>query len=156
MAVIVSLDRRNRARGRLDGGRRRHPRLSVPVEAWWESEGHDLWVSRVDLSLRGAFLPCRAGDGVGARGVLRIALPGQDRMLRCSAEVVRVDRGEHPGMGLRFTQLADADRLLLASHLLRTGGLAVFPQLDGHFPGWLRMAHPGLRGEQRRRVRAEP
>jgi len=147
----VSKDRRRAARGALADSRRRFPRLAVALDAFYESETCSLAVSRIDLSLRGAFLPCHAGDAPETEGLLRIALP-TGPMVRASVRVVRSKDGT-PGMALRFVELSDADRLRLGAYLVRVGGLEAIPALERRFGGWARLPNPLLRRELRKAPR---
>lgn len=68
-----------------------------------------------DTTLRGIFLPTRQAVPVGMRFPLEIEI-GQARVIEVSAEVVwRKD--EPAGVGARFLQIAEADRVWLESQL---------------------------------------
>ncbi|MBS2033316.1 MAG: PilZ domain-containing protein [Deltaproteobacteria bacterium] len=142
----ISMDRRRAARDTLTDSRRRFPRLSVALDAFYESDACTLTVSRLDLSLRGAFLPCALGDNVETEGILRIALPAGP-MVRARVRVVRQNGVR--GMALRFIDLSDSDRLRLGAFLVRQGGLQVIPALERRFGGWARLPNPLLRRELR-------
>jgi len=146
----VSMDRRSNARGQLSESRRRFPRLSVTLDAFYESAACTLTVSRLDLSLRGAFLPCALGDHLDTEGILRIALP-TGPMVRARVRVVRQNGVR--GMALRFVELSDSDRLRLGAYLVRQGGLQAIPALERRFGGWARLPNPLLRRELRQAPR---
>lgn len=152
MDMPISLDRRREIRGALHDARRRYPRLRVAVDAFYESPSCILSASELELSLRGAFIPCRMGDVEDTEGILRLALP-EGPMIRAKVVVVRRDADDRPGMALRFAELSDADRLRLGAYLVRVGGLSVIPALEQRFGGWTRLPHPYVRRELRRSVR---
>jgi hypothetical protein len=152
MNLPVSLDRRRAARAPLAEARRRFPRISVALDAFYESDARALLATRVELSLRGAFLPTHSTEPEGTRGTLRLALP-EGPMLRAQVEVVRSVDGRRPGLVLRFVELGEPERLRLAAFLVRTGGLSVIPALERRFGGWAQMPHAGLRRELRRSAR---
>jgi hypothetical protein len=152
MSTTISLDRRRAARGSLMEARRRYPRLSVQLDAFYESAGSTLWTSRLELSLRGAFFPCHAGDAQDCEGTLRLSLP-DGPMVRARVRVVRAADGRQTGMALRFTDLSDVDRMRLAALLVRRGGLGVIPALEARFGGWAHMPHAMVRRELRHQSR---
>lgn len=122
-------DRRVLPREGRRGGRRRYPRVDVPLRATYQSAAMTIFVNRADLSLRGMFLGCSQCDAVGTRAVLHLSLPerGNDAPLVVEAEVAWVSTAadEGPGMGVRFVGLSDADRRTLTAFLLRRKGLVV-------------------------------
>lgn len=126
-------DRRNRSRDSLFLTRRRYPRLMVKADVFYESEEAVAFAEKVDVSMRGLFIPCRFPDRrEGARAVVHIDL-GEGGLVKAQTEVIRGFGGATSGMALHIVSMPEADRLRFAAFLLRRGGLSMLPQLDRRF-----------------------
>lgn len=129
----LMIDRRNRTRDSLFKSRRRYPRLMVKADVFYESDAANVFAEKVDVSLRGLFVPCRFPDRrEGATGTVRIDL-GEGHLIKAEVEVIRAFEGEKIGMALQIVSMPEADRLRFAAFLLRKGGLAMLPQLDRRY-----------------------
>jgi hypothetical protein len=136
------IDRRNQSRDPLYQTRRRYPRLALEsCDVFYESEESVASAERLDLSLRGLFLPCLLPDQVGARGTVHIDGGGSE-MIRLEVEVLRQSKVGQAGMALRIVSMSEDDRSRLAALLLREGGLAAIPQLDRSFSTLTRAPRP--------------
>ena len=128
-----TIDRRNRNRDSLYLSRRRYPRLMVKADVFYESDEASAFAEKVDVSMRGLFVPCRFPDRrEGARGVVHVDL-GEGHLVKAEVEVIRAFEGEKTGMALNIVSMPEADRLRFAAFLLRKGGLAMLPQLDRRY-----------------------
>jgi len=139
--IPTNVDRRTGSREPLFMARRRYPRLALNCDLFYESEEACLFSPRVDLSLRGIFVPCRFPDREGTRGTVRLDV-GAGPMLRAEVEVLRNPQIGRRGMALRFVAMSDGDRLRLGAFLLQKGGLKVLPQLDRRFRTLTRAPRP--------------
>ena len=128
-----TIDRRNRTRDSLFLSRRRYPRLMVKADVYYESEEAVAFAEKVDVSMRGLFVPCRFPDRrEGARATVHIDL-GEGTLVKVETEVIRAFEGAKTGMALQIVSMPEADRLRFAAFLLRKGGLSMLPQLDRRF-----------------------
>ncbi len=126
-------DRRNRSRDSLFLSRRRYPRLTVKADVFYESDEANVFAERVDVSLRGLFVPCRFPDRrEGARATVHLDL-GEGRLVKAETEVLRAFEGAKTGMALQIVSMPEPDRLRFAAYLLRKGGLTMLPQLDRRY-----------------------
>jgi hypothetical protein len=126
------VDRRSRNRDALFLTRRRYPRLMVKADIFYESDQASVFAEKVDVSLRGLFVPCRFADCEGAEALLHIDL-GEGHLVKAQVLVLRVFDGDERGMALRITSMPEADRMRFAAFLLRKGGLSMLPQLDRRY-----------------------
>ncbi len=125
-------DRRTSPERQAVPQRRRHPRLRLPLEGFFEGPERMLLARVSDLSLRGAMLPTPAPERPCAPATLRLCLPGSPAMLRLEVEVVWAH--EEPGravlgMGVRFREPLPWQLKRIAALLLARGGLDAFPRL---------------------------
>jgi hypothetical protein len=90
------------------GSERRRDRR-IPVELWIEAEADDeLYFHRAaNLSVGGAFFDKTIPEPVGKVVQLRFTLPGVSAEISCKGEIVSA---QGMGMGVKFRDLADADR----------------------------------------------
>ncbi len=72
-----------------------------------------------DLSATGAFIQSATPVALGTRLALRFQLPGGDVML--AAEVARTTQD---GVGVRFVELSELDRRLIADAIARAGEMS--------------------------------
>lgn len=94
--------------------RRRDKRLAV--ELWVEAEaGDELYFQRAaNLSVGGAYFAQTVPQPVGTRVQLRFSLPGDPAEIHCVGEIVAATDNAL-GMGIRFVELAEADRARIAA-----------------------------------------
>jgi uncharacterized protein (TIGR02266 family) len=92
-------------------GERRKDRR-VPIDLWIEAEeGEDLYLQRAaNLSVGGAYFAQTVPQKLGTQVHLKFSLPGDEREIRCSGEIVSAPE-KGLGMGVRFLDLAEADRV---------------------------------------------
>jgi len=100
--------------------RRRDKR--IPVDIWIEAEeGDDLYLQRAaNLSVGGAYFAQTVPTQVGTTVKLRFELPGEPDAIRCAGEIVSAAE-KTLGMGVRFVDLADADRERIEKLIARIG-----------------------------------
>ncbi|HEY3449278.1 MAG TPA: PilZ domain-containing protein [Myxococcales bacterium] len=128
-----TIDRRNRNRDSLFLSRRRYPRLMVKADVFYQSEEASVFAEKVDVSMRGLFVPCRFPEKQeGAQATVHIDL-GEGTLVKAEVELVRAFEGAKTGMALQIVSMPEADRLRFAAFLLRKGGLAMLPQLDRRY-----------------------
>lgn len=104
MADSLSLERRRAAR----------VPIVIPVELA-DERGFSLH-STSDLSVGGAFFARAIPHTVGAHIQVTLRPPGIDP-IRCEGEVANVPDAQSFGMGVRFVQLSDADRVRLEAFI---------------------------------------
>ena len=123
--------------------RRRYPRLEAPVECIYISDRQTIVKTFANITIRGIFIDTPSPDPAGTRALLRIGIPGREGMIMAAGEVVwkRDERGsavlKGRGMGVRFTNLDEEGRRVIAAYLISRGGLNAFPQLKRKFPIWI-------------------
>jgi hypothetical protein len=97
------------------------PRLTVKADVFYESDEANVFAERVDVSLRGLFVPCRFPTAGGRAGDPaprpRRRPPGEGRD-RGPARV----RGRQDGLALQIVSMPDPTRLRFAAYLLRRAG----------------------------------
>jgi uncharacterized protein (TIGR02266 family) len=101
----------------------RRSAIRVPVEIWVEqSTVRELYFQRsANISQGGIFLQQTIPHARGAIVNLRFTLPGDDHAFQVSGEIVNVgETASELGMGIRFIDLADADRRRIESFVART------------------------------------
>ena len=124
-------DRRTNRRDPLYVSRRRYPRVFLDVDWFVESRGCSTLGRGLELSLRGALLPIVRTAELAEQVVLHVALPGRPRLFRAQASAS--PRHARSGWLLRFHEVSDADRHLLARSLIEEFGLGAIPNLDRRF-----------------------
>jgi PilZ domain-containing protein len=129
---LVGVDRRGHIRGAMFTQRRRYPRVIVHADVYYESDCRALFCERAELSLRGLFVPCRAYDREGMRGVARIDA-GPGALVKCQVEVMRSTDPGRAGMALRYLGVGDEAIERIGRMLVRVGGLHALPQLGRRF-----------------------
>lgn len=146
------VDRREHHRGTLIDARRRHPRLCVVADIFYESEDASLAASELEASLQGLFIPTSFPDSPGAKGVARFDL-GEGPLVTARVEVTRIIAGAKRGMVLRIVSMSELDRLRVATFLLRRGGLVMFPHLARRYQALAAAERaPGTRAARAHRV----
>lgn len=113
---LGSADLEERVNRRLGIGALAASRVPVVLTATIETEGQRRRLRSRNLSESGILLETRTPLPVGATAQLDLELPGERTLLRLTAEVVRHALPEQErihGMGLRFVDLRDAQRLAL-------------------------------------------
>lgn len=112
-SVVVQNERRSGDRRRGD----RRTSARTPLDLWVEEErGNELYFRRTgNVSLGGLYFEQTIPHTVGTTVRLRFSLPGPEaRVIETRAEIVNTpDAVDGLGMGLRFVELADGDRLAL-------------------------------------------
>ena len=100
--------------------RRRDKR--VPVDIWIEAEdGEDLYLQHAaNLSVGGAYFAQTVPTEVGKQVKLRFELPGDPDAIECRGEIVAAP-AKGLGMGVRFLDLKDADRVRIEKLIDRVG-----------------------------------
>ena len=93
-------------------------RVAVKLSACYRSPAATIEGIVTDLSRLGLFLSSAFLDSPGTAGVIEVALPDASQPLFLRGEVVRVDTGEQPGMGIRFDGLPDEVRRPLANFMM--------------------------------------
>jgi hypothetical protein len=129
MGYPIEERRKEVARSR-QGRRRRYPRITMVMDAYYESDSRAMIASGGNLNLRGMFLPTSVPDCVGRKATVRLLLPGETRMLKLSSRVIWNNDNAMAGptgMGLRFEGLLPWQIKRIAAHLLKEGGWEVFP-----------------------------
>lgn len=91
--------------------RRASPR--IPVEMWVEeSTERELYFQRgANISVGGLYLQQTIPHPKGTRVNLRFTLPGEENPVEVKGEIVNVSPDEPLGMGVKFLDLRDVDRL---------------------------------------------
>jgi uncharacterized protein (TIGR02266 family) len=91
----------------------------VPVQATARCRSHGVIIDGLveDVSRSGLFLRASHSVKEGSAAELDLDLPGE-APLRLAVEVVRVERGPHGGMGLRFVGQPERSRSL-ANFIMR-------------------------------------
>ena len=80
--------------------RRAHPRASLRLEAAYEDEDRQIFLSARDLSEGGVYLEARDPPLRGQRARITLELPGRPQILRLTGAVVR--RDPERGFALSF------------------------------------------------------
>jgi hypothetical protein len=93
-------------------------RVAVKLSACYRSPAATIEGFVTDLSRLGMFLSSSFLDAPGASGVIEVVLPNAAQPLFLRGEVVRVDTGSQPGMGIRFGTLPDEVRRPLANFMM--------------------------------------
>ena len=94
----------------------------VPVDIWIEAEeGDDLYLQHAaNLSVGGAFFAQTVPTKVGTEVKLKFELPGGGPEIHCTGAIVSAaEKGL--GMGVRFLDLAESDRLRIEALIERVG-----------------------------------
>jgi hypothetical protein len=125
-------DRRGHTRGSMFSQRRRYPRIIVPADVYYESDERALVCDRAELSLRGLFVPCRAFDAEGTRGLVRIDT-GPGPLVTCRIEVIRSADPARLGMALRYVDVGELGLSRIGKLLIHVAGLPAIPQLERRF-----------------------
>lgn len=109
---------------RQGGDRRKHAdrrgSVRAAMDLWVEeSHGEDVYFRRVgNLSLGGVFFEQTIPHRVGTRITLKFSVPGHERIIEASGEVVNTPGAKDGlGMGVRFLALHAHDRELLRSYI---------------------------------------
>jgi uncharacterized protein (TIGR02266 family) len=106
--------------------RRAGPR--IPLEMWVEERtDRELYYEHGgELSVSGLFLDRSVPHPIGTVVTLAFTLPGDDRRIQVRGEIVSLSGSGEFGMGVRFLDLADADRERIARFIARglPGGAA--------------------------------
>ena len=98
---------------------RRTPRISVDLPARYRSGNVSLDGRAGDLSQDGMFFMCDLLDDHYGEVAVELDLPDSPVPLRLTGEVRWVDEAPlHPGMGIRFKNLAIPERLRLANFVI--------------------------------------
>ncbi|MBW1808199.1 MAG: PilZ domain-containing protein [Deltaproteobacteria bacterium] len=124
------VDRRQTGRKPRGEIRRRYPRVKLELSGFYSSAERMLMMSFGNLNLRGTFIKTAAPDLPGTKATVRLETPGCISMLKFAARVVwsNEDPTRGPlGMGLKFEGLEKWQIKRVASFMLRTGGIDVFP-----------------------------
>jgi uncharacterized protein (TIGR02266 family) len=103
-----------------DDDRREWPR--IPVEMWVEeSTDRELYFQRgANISVGGIFLQRTIPHTRGTEINLRFTLPGDASPVKVRGEIVNVgDHADDLGMGVKFLDLADADRKRIETFIER-------------------------------------
>jgi type IV pilus assembly protein PilZ len=117
----VSVDRRG-------SDRRQHERVVVDIEVDYRADDTFLFAYITDISAMGIFVQTNNPEPVGTRLNLCFRIPDdlEGRMLELEGEVTWINpqrpddpSGRNPGMGIRFVNLEDGDRVDLM-RLVRT------------------------------------
>ena len=107
---------------------RRYPRVELPIDGSWDGASGRRDVRIMSLSVGGCFVDGSGTPSVGER--VRVELRFVDPpTLTLVGEVVYRDRVQ--GFGVRFVDLAVADRILLARALRGLGLAGPFGELLG-------------------------
>ncbi len=98
--------------------RRNNPRVNVDL--WVDERDEDaMYFQRAtSLSVGGLYLDRTLPHANGTRVALELRLPGEERPLRLSGEVVTTREREY-GMGVRFVSLTLEERARIADYLAR-------------------------------------
>ena len=113
---LAGSDLEERVNRRLGIGALAASRVPVALTAVVEADGRRRRMRSRNLSESGILLQTRTPLPVGTAVQLDLELPGERTLLRLAAEVVRHALPEQErlhGMGLRFVDLRDAQRLAL-------------------------------------------
>jgi len=124
------VDRRQFGRKPRGEVRRRYPRVRLKLSGFYSSPERMLMMSAGNLNLRGTFIKTAAPDQTGTQATVRLETPGCACMLKIAARVVwsNDDTARGPvGMGLKFEGLEKWQIKRVASFMLKTGGIDVFP-----------------------------
>jgi c-di-GMP-binding flagellar brake protein YcgR len=99
--------------------RRSSPRRSLTVSMQLrEGPGlGELFFDSSDISGGGAFLPSNLLLKEGDTFWISFTLPGAQLAINTRGRVVRVQRGERPGMGIKFLDLTPAEKAALEAFL---------------------------------------
>jgi uncharacterized protein (TIGR02266 family) len=111
----VSLDRRG-------SERRQHERVLVDMEVDYRADDTFLFAYITDISAMGIFVQTNTPEPVGTRLNLCFRIPpthgGDGRLIELEGEVTWINpqrpddpSGRNPGMGIRFVNLEDSDRV---------------------------------------------
>jgi Tfp pilus assembly protein PilZ len=106
--------------------RRRYTRVQTPKGVWvaWQAEGQKQTVSRVsDLNFGGLFIATPSPLPLGAEVTVLLAVPEGEIRGRS-----KVRNATSEGMGVEFTEIAEADRARLKALISRL--LAANPELS--------------------------
>jgi uncharacterized protein (TIGR02266 family) len=114
MSDSISAERRRAARAAI----------VIPVELR-DAHGFSLH-STSDLSVGGAFFDRAIPHPIGSRVEVTLRLPGQDKVV-CTGEVVNVPDSKQFGMGIRFTQMAEAEHRRLSAFIAAQEAQAAGP-----------------------------
>ncbi len=125
-------DRRGHVRGAMFFQRRRYPRIVLSADIYYESDARALFCDRAEVSLRGLFVPCRAFDRAGTKGLVRIDA-GPGALVRCEVEVIRSSDPRRLGMALRYLGAGEEILGRIGQMLVRIAGLPALPQLERRF-----------------------
>ena len=111
-------------RRRSGADRRVHARVTVDLEVDYKSADNFLFAYITDISAMGIFVQTRGPEPIGTRLNLRFMVPGQAQPFELEGEVIWVNPYRpgapdnlHPGMGIRFVDLAPEDRRRLAEYV---------------------------------------
>jgi len=111
----VSVDRRG-------SERRQHERVVVDIEVDYRADDTFLFAYITDISVMGIFVQTNNPEEVGTRLNLCFQMPptadGDGRLMQLEGEVTWINpqrpddpSGRNPGMGIRFVNLEDQDRV---------------------------------------------
>ncbi|MBN2495474.1 MAG: PilZ domain-containing protein [Deltaproteobacteria bacterium] len=131
--MLTISDRRADPGRRRQGARRRYPRVRLALDGYYTGEQRTLIGRCRDLCIRGVFVATPVPDAAGARALLRLAVPGSNRLLRLPARVCWSSEGGAAGprgMGLRFESLEGWQLKRLASVVIRRAGLSALGLSD--------------------------
>jgi len=107
----VSVDRRG-------SERRQHERVVVDIEVDYRADDTFLFAYITDISAMGIFVQTNNPEEVGTRLNLCFRMPDDGRLMEVEGEVTWINpqrpddpSGRNPGMGIRFVNLEDEDRV---------------------------------------------
>ncbi|MFI5339928.1 MAG: TIGR02266 family protein [Candidatus Methylomirabilales bacterium] len=130
LKILDSL-RRSRALGPADVGheRRGGPRLYVEVPIEYQTLGSFQRSAAFNLTAQGVFIRTAVPFEMGEQVVLRFLLPGQETPVNVIGQVVwrnaDPSKTEGTGMGIRFVEVAAADREAIEHHLAQAIAIQV-------------------------------